>query len=201
MQKISIILMSLFIVNCSNTSTTGPKLDGENPKQILQMEPDWYRNQKDEDGYTVGKGEGSSPSKAGARKIAVDNLLADLGQKTKTISEVRTESFFGQEGGDFDSSVRQKFDQIQTNISNALLENYDEDNTATYTEKSVTPEGKTQYIYRTYITGKISRFKADQRLLEQLKMEQELLTAVKATEAYEKLQADLEKYREKFDMK
>jgi len=202
MNKSLILLTSLFLVHCSNPPpTSGPALDGNDPKQILETEPDWYRNQKDEDGYTVGKGEGTSPSKAGARKIAVDNLMADLGQKTKTISEVRTESFFGQTGGDYDSSVRQKFDQIQSSISNAVLENYEEDQTATFAEKSVNSEGRSLTIYRTYVTGKINRFTADQRLLDQIKMEEELLTAVKATEAYDKLQKDLEKYREKFNMK
>ena len=197
-----VIAVSLFLINCSNPpQTTGPKLDGDDPKEILEMEPEWYISLEPQEGYTVGKGEGTSPSKVGARKIAIDNLLADLGQKTKAISEVRTESFFGQTGGDYDSSVRQQFEQIQSSVANASLDNYEEIRSATRPEDSVNKEGRKVTIYRTYITGRISKFTADQRLLEKIQMEEELLTAVKATEAYEKLQKDLEKYREKFNMK
>jgi len=202
MKQSYVIAVSLFLINCSNPPpTTGPKLDGDDPKEILEMEPEWYISIEPQEGYTVGKGEGTSPSKVGARKIAIDNLLADLGQKTKAISEVRTESFFGQTGGDYDSSVRQQFEQIQSSVANASLDNYEEIRSATRPEDSVNKEGRKVTIYRTYVTGRISRFSADQRLLEKIKMEEELLTAIKATEAYDKLQKDLEKYREKFNMK
>ena len=193
--------MSLFIVNCANPPSSGPKLDGYKTKEILEMEPAWYTDLKPEEGYVVGKGEGTSPAKVGARKIAVNNLLNDLSQKQKAITEGRSEDFFEQSGGDYDSSVRMQFEQIQANIWNESLIGYVEINSKTNPEKSENKQGKSVTIYRTYITGKINKFTADQRLLEKIRMEEELLTAIKATEAYDKLQKDLEKYREKFDMK
>ena len=202
MKQSIVIAVSLFLVHCTNPPpTTGPRLDGDDPKKILEMEPEWYITLEPQEGYIVGKGEGTSPAKVGARKIAIDNLLADFVQKTKAISEVRSESFFGQSGGDYDSSIRQQFDQIQSSVANASLNNYEEIKSATRPEDSVNKEGQKVTIYRTYIIGRISKFTADQRLLEKIQMEEELLTAVKATEAYEKLQKDLEKYREKFNMK
>jgi len=201
MNKSLILLTSLFLVHCTNPPpTTGPRLDGDDPKEILEMEPEWYISLELQDGYIVGKGEGTSPAKVGARKIAVNNLLSDFAQKQRVITEGRGEDFFGQAGGDYDSSVKQKFDQIQANVWNETLAGYEEIKSATRPEDSVNKEGQKVTIYRTYITGRISKFTADQRLLEKIQMEEELLTAVKATEAYEKLQKDLEKYREKFGM-
>ena len=40
---------------------------------------------------------------------------------------------------------------------------------------------------------------ADKKLLAALKREKELMTAFEATKAYDKLQADLEKYKDKLD--
>ena len=201
MKQSIVIAVSLFLINCSNPPQTGPRLDGVKPEQILEMEPLWYTDLEPQEGYIVGKGEGTSPAKVGARKIAVNNLLADLAQKQKVITEGRSEDFFGQSGGDYDSSVKMQFEQIQANIWNETLVGYEEIKSKTVPEKSENKQGQKVTIYRTYITGRISKFTADQRLLEKIQMEEELLTAVKATEAYEKLQKDLEKYREKFDMK
>lgn len=200
-QIIGIGILSMIIIGCgSNMPKSGPKLDGVKPEKILEMEPDWYKNTQSDEGFIVGKGEGTSPSKTGARKIAVNNLLTDLSQKTKVITEGRNEDFFKQTGTDYNSTVRQQFEQTQTAIWNSMLEGYEEVNSATLPEKSVNDQGKSVTIYRTYITGRLNRFNADQRLLEKIKMEQELLTAVQATEAYDKLQKDLEKYRKKFGM-
>ena len=109
------------------------------PEQIIKMEPDWYTNLKPEEGYIVGKGEGTSPAKVGARKIAINNLLADLTQKTKAITEGRSEDFFGQTGGDYDSSVRQQFEQTQNAVWNSMLEGYQELNSETLPEKTAKP--------------------------------------------------------------
>ena len=198
MKQSYVIAVSLFLINCSNPPpTTGPKLDGDDPKEILEMEPEWYISIEPQEGYTVGKGEGTSPSKVGARKIAIDNLLADLGQKTKAISEVRTESFFGQTGGDYDSSVRQQFEQIQSSVANASLDNYEEIRSATRPEDSVNKEGRKVTIYRTYVTGRISRFSADQRLLEKIKSDKELYDAVRASDLMEEMESKVEAYRQR----
>ena len=176
---------------------TGPKLDGNKPEDIIQMEPDWYTGLKPQEGYIVGKGEGTSPSKVGARKIAVNNLAADLSQKTKTITEGRSDDF-GQTGGDYDSSVRQKFEQSQVSIWNSAIEGYEEIQSVTLPERSENAQGQKITIYRTYIAGKINRLAADQGC-EQIKMQEELLTAVQANKAYETAK-DLEKYKKQFGM-
>ena len=64
MNKPLILLTSLFLVHCSNPpSTTGPPLDGDDPEEILEMEPEWYTRLEPQEGYTVGKGEGTSPAR------------------------------------------------------------------------------------------------------------------------------------------
>jgi len=197
---IAIFITSLFILNCSSPPQKGPRLDGVKPEQIVAMEPDWYTNQGAEEGYIMAKGEGTSPAKTGARSIAVSNLKGDFSSRMKTINELRTKAFFVQTGGDYDSSVEQKFEELNINISNNMIENYEEIKSVTIPEKSKNPQGQKVTIYRTYITAKINKYTSDQRLLDKIKLEQDILTAVKESVAYKDLQEDLEKYRKKFGM-
>ena len=54
-------------------------------------------------------------------------------------------------------------------------------------------------MYRHYILAGIDQAAADKRLLAKIRRDKELKTAFEQTKAYDKMTADLEKYKEKLD--
>jgi hypothetical protein len=207
MKKITLTIIfslsALILFSCADKPRTGPGGPSLVPgasKEVLAQEPDWYTNPPKEEGFIVGKGEGTSASKRGSRAKAKNDLINDLQQKSKVISEGRNEDFFKETGGDYDSEVYQQFEQIQTTVWNGVIENWTEKNSQTVVEASFDAQGNKKNIYRCYLLGEINVFLADQRLLEKMKLDKELMTAFQATQAYDKLQEDLERYKEKLGM-
>ena len=197
-------LVAVFILGAAgcggSRSAGGPNLNPDATDEVIQKEPDWYKRPPSFDGYLVAKGEGTSASKQGARKKAINSLINDFQLKTKTITEGRSEDFFQEAGGDYSSELIQRFDQTQIVIWNGVVDNWEEYNSETVVERSMDANGNKRHIYRTYLLGRINRHEADQRLLEKLKRDKELMDALEATKSYEKLQDDLDRYREKLGM-
>jgi len=178
----------------------GTGIEAINKEKALEQVPTWYTTTPIEEGYIYAKGEGSSSIKRGARKIAINQLINDFQLKTKAITEGRSEDFFEQSGGAFDTAVKQRFEDSQAVIWSGVVQNYEETNTKTFADQTINTRGQKGEVYRTYVVARINRFDADQLLLEKLKNEQELLTAIAATNAYQKLRDDLERYRKKLGM-
>ena len=147
----------------------------------------------------MGKAEGVSRDKSGARMKAQNMLINDFRQRTKSIAEGRSENFFKETGEDLDSEIMQSFSSIQNSVWNGAVENWVEFKSTTIIEKSTDDQGKPRNLYRHYVVAGIDQGAADKKLLAALKREKELMTAFEATKAYDKLQADLEKYKDKLD--
>lgn len=204
MKRLTVLALAVAVIfgtaGCGTGLVGGPDIEPEASDEVIQKEPNWYKSPPNIEGYMAAKGEGTSASKQGARRKAINSLINDFQLKTKSIAEGRSEDFFKEVGGDYSSELRQQFEQIQTVIWNGVVENWEEVNSETVVERSKDAAGKKSHIYRTYVLGRINRFEADQRLLERIKKEKELLTALEATQAYDKLQKDLDRYREKLGM-
>jgi hypothetical protein len=180
-------------------SARGPDLAPEAAKEVVKKEPDWYKKPPSETGYQYAKGEATSASKQGARRKAINSLINDFQLKTKSITEGRSEDFFEELSQGDASDAISKYEQIQTVIWNGVVQNWEEVASETVVEQS-TKDGKRSYIYRTYVLGRINLFAADERLLEQIKRDKELMTQLKATKALDKMREDLDKYKDKFGM-
>ena len=191
-------IMVLFIAGCGGVSNS-VSLVSDASTEIVEMEPDWYSNLAPREGYVMGKAEGVSRDKSGARMKAQNMLINDFRQKTKVVAEGRSSNFFKETGEDLDSKVMQTFSSTQNSIWNGAVENWLEFKSITVVEKTTDNQGRKRNIYRHYMIGGVDKAAADKQLLAAINREKELMTAFEATKAYEQLQDDLERYKEKLD--
>ena len=203
MKKITLLIfiaITHLIVGCGGSKPSGSvNLVAEASAEIIEMEPDWWSNPVQREGYISGKGEGVSRDKAGAKKKAMNIIINDFRQKTKSIAEGRSEDFFKETGENADSEIMQTFESTQISIWNGSIENWVEFKSTTVVEKTKDSKGKPRNIYRHYLVGGIDQGAADKKLLAAIKREKALITAFEQTKSYEKLQADLEKYRDRLE--
>jgi len=190
-------LVTFLMVGCSGTAPAGSvSLVAEASAEIIKGEPDWWSTPAPKEGYVLGKAEGVSRDKGGARMKAQNLIINDFRQKTKAIAEGRSELFFKESGIDENSEILQTFESIQNSIWNGSVSNWVEFQSKTLVEKSVDSNGRARNIFRHYILGGLDQAAADRKLLAAIKREKELLAAYEKTKSFEKLQAGLEKYKD-----
>tara|TARA_X000001036_G_C20624020_1_gene784347 strand:- start:84 stop:689 length:606 start_codon:yes stop_codon:yes gene_type:complete len=196
---IYIIILSLFIFSgCARKAVSGVSLSAEATKEIVQDEPKWYTKVEERKGYKAGKGEGVSRDKRGARKKAMNAIINDFQQKTKAITEGRSDDFFKEVGSGASSTIYNDYKDTQITIWNGSVSEWVEWQSATVVEKSVDENGRPYNIFRHYIIGGIDEAAADRKLLQEIQRKKELATALEGSKAYNKLLEDLERYKDKF---
>ena len=111
---LSFSIAILFVIGCAGGASSGSvNLVTEASTEIIDLEPDWWLNPEEREGYVVGKAEGVSRDKSGARMKAQNMLINDFRQRTKSIAEGRSENFFKETGEDLDSEIMQSFSSVQ----------------------------------------------------------------------------------------
>ena len=150
------------------------------------------------EGYVYGKGSGASRSKDGSRMKAKNDVINDLSQKSKVITEGRTSFFTSETGTDDDSELLEKFDNVQNTIWGGAVNGWVEIKSQTVVENTQDQQGKKKTIYRTYILGAIDQGAADKKLLAQINRDKGLRAAFEASKAQDKLEEELTKYRDSF---
>ena len=204
MKNIMLIAMSLilaFVVGCAGSKKAPGQgsMFGEASSEIVDNIPDWYSNPEPRENITLANGEGISNSKSGATRKAKMRVKQDFQSKAKSIVSGRTEDFFKEVGEGASAEVYSSFEEISTSIMEGAVEGWFEIKSTTVVEKSVRDDGTPYNMYRHYILAGIDQAAADKRLLAKIRRDKELKTAFEQTKAYDKMTADLEKYKEKLD--
>ena len=205
MNRIILIASSaiiFFITGCAgNTGNKGnskASLFSESVAEVISNEPEWWTTPDEKEGYVYGKGSGASRSKDGSRMKAKNDVINDLSQKSKVITEGRTSFFISETGTDDDSELLEKFDNVQNTIWGGAVNGWVEIKSQTVVENTQDQQGKKKTIYRTYILGAIDQGAADKKLLAQINRDKALRTAFEASKAQDKLVEELTKYRDSF---
>ena len=103
---LSFSIAIFFLIGCAGGASSGSvNLVTEASTEIIDLEPVWWLNPEEREGYVVGKAEGVSRDKGGARMKAQNMLINDFRQRTKSIAEGRSENFFKETGEDLDSEI------------------------------------------------------------------------------------------------
>ena len=191
----------LFITGCGGNKAAGnskASLFSESVAEVISNEPEWWTSPDEKEGYVYGKGSGASRSKDGSRMKAKNDVINDLSQKSKVITEGRTSFFTSETGTDDDSELLEKFDNVQNTIWGGAVNGWVEIKSQTVVENTQDQQGKKKTIYRTYILGAIDQGAADKKLLAQINRDKDLRTAFEASKAQDKLEEELTKYRDSF---
>jgi len=202
MKNAKIIILALvvtLIAGCAGSKgSSRASLFSEQVEEVISNEPAWWTTPDEKEGYVYGKGSGASRSKDGSRMKAKNDVINDLSQKTKVITEGRTSFFTSETGTDADTELMEKFDNVQNTVWGGAVNGWVEVKSQTVVENTQDQNGRKKTIYRTYILGAIDQGAADKKLLAQINRDKQLRTAFEAAKAQDKLQEELTKYKDSF---
>ena len=200
--KILSLVLLFVMIGCGGTAPAPgsgrANLFSEQVNEVIANEPAWWTNPEEKEGFVYGKGSGASRSKDGSRMKAKNDVINDLAQKTKVISEGRTSFFLSETGTDDSSEIMEKLDNVQNTVWGGAVNGWVEVKSQTVVENTQDNQGRKKTIFRTYILGAIDQGAADKKLLAQINRDKALRTAFEASQAQDKLQEELTKYKDSF---
>jgi hypothetical protein len=188
---IMLSLLLLLLANCGNRK--GPDLSPGASKKILKNLPNWYLEPPFKEGFRYETSTATSQDiQMAVNKASLDasNKLAGQvkSEMNGLIKRVQEETGLGE-----DSHVIDQFSQMQEQVIATALEDWK------ITKKEIQEEkSNTGRIYRAYVLLEWDEGAAQKRFLSKLKSNEQIYTAIRATELYEEMEAKVEKYRERY---
>ena len=186
----TLLTFSLFIIGCGSKS--GPDLSPEASRKTVKNLPDWYMNTPVKDGYQYSAAEATSQS----MQLAVDKArvaaVSNLSQMIKSEWNGYTKRVQEETGMGSDSKLLDQFSTTQENVISNQLEN------VIVKEKEIQVEnsGGTR-IYRIFVLVELDENAAQDKLLAQIKADQQLYDAIKASELIDEMEQKVEAYRQR----
>ena len=187
---ISISIFGLIFFGCGSKS--GPDLSPEAASKTVKNVPDWYLETPNVEGYLYSAANATSQSMQlavdKARMAAVSNLSQMIKSEWSGYSKRVQEEI----GTGLDSKLLDTFTQTQENTISNQLENV------------IVKENEIQImnssgdrIYNVYVLVEFDTNAAQEKLLAQIKADQQLYDAIKASELVDEMEQKVEAYRQR----
>ena len=183
-------IISLLFIGCGSRS--GPDLSPEASSKNVKNVPDWYLETPIVEGYLYNAANGTSQS----MQLAVDKArvaaVSNLSQMIKSEWSGYTKRVQEEIGTGLDSKLIDQFTQTQENTISNQLEN------VIVKEKDiqVMNSGGTR-IYNVYVLVEFNTNAAEEKLLAQIKADQQLYDAIRASELVDEMEQKVEAYRQR----
>ena len=187
---IYITICSLLLTGCGSQS--GPDLSPEASRKTVKNLPDWYLNTPVKEGFKYQAAEATSQS----MQLAVDKArvaaVSNLSQMIKSEWNGYTKRVQEETGMGSNSKLLDQFSSTQENIISNQLEG------VIVKEKDIQDEnsGGTR-IYRVFVLVEFDENAANEKLLAQIKADQELYDAIKVSELVDEMEQKVETYRQR----
>ena len=184
-------IVALFIfIGCG--SRTGPDLSPEASRKTVKNLPDWYLNTPAKEGFKYSAAESTSQS----MQLAIDKArvaaVSNLSQMIKSEWNGYTKRVQEETGMGSDSKLIDQFSSTQENVISNQLEG------VIVKEKDVQVENSDgTRIYRVFVLVEFDENAANDKLLAQIKADQELYDAIKASELVDEMEQKVEAYRQR----
>jgi len=187
---LSITILCLLFIGCGSKS--GPNLSPEASSKTVKNVPDWYLETPNNEGYVYAAANGTSQN----MQLAIDKArmaaVSNLSQMIKSEWSGYTQRVQEEIGSGIDSKLLDKFSQTQENTISNQLEN------VIVKEKDIQVMNSSgTRIYNVYILVEYDTNAAHERLLQQIKADQELYDAIKAAELVDEMEQKVEAYRQR----
>jgi len=187
---LSISVLCLLFISCGSKS--GPDLSPEASSKTVKNVPDWYLETPNNEGYVYAAANGTSQN----MQLAIDKArmaaVSNLSQMIKSEWSGYTQRVQEEIGSGIDSKLLDKFSQTQENTISNQLEN------VIVKEKDIQVMNSSgTRIYNVYILVEYDTNAAHERLLQQIKADQELYDAIKAAELVDEMEQKVEAYRQR----
>ena len=186
----TLLTFSLFIIGCGSKS--GPDLSPEASRKTVKNLPDWYMSTPVKDGYLYSAAEATSQS----MQLAVDKArvaaVSNLSQMIKSEWNGYTKRVQEETGMGSDSKLLDQFSTTQENVISNQLDN------VRVKEKEIQVENSAgTRIYRAFVLVEFDENAAQAKLLAQIKVDQQLYDAIKASELIDEMEQKVEAYRQR----
>ena len=189
--NIFIIIIALVLSGCS--SKGGPDLNAEASRKIIKSAPDWFLNPPQKEGFLTNAASATSQDMQMAldkARTAAATILSGLieSEWSGLVKRAQEETGLGE-----DSHVIDQFSQTQEQVIATALQDWKIAKKEIQEEKS-----STSRIYRAYVLVEWDEGAAQKRLLAKIQSDEQIYTAIRATELYDEMEAKVEKYRERY---
>ena len=186
----TLLIFGLLIIGCGSKS--GPDLSPEASRKTVKNLPDWYMNTPVKDGYQHSAAEATSQS----MQLAVDKArvaaVSNLSQMIKSEWNGYTKRVQEETGMGSDSKLLDQFSTTQENVISNQLDN------VKVKEKEIQVENSDgTRIYRAFVLVEFDENAAQAKLLAQIKADQQLYDAIKASELIDEMEQKVEAYRQR----
>ena len=187
---ISFTFFGLLFINCG--SKCGPDLSPEASRKTVKNLPDWYLNTPVNEGFKYQAAEATSQSmQLGVDKARVA-AVSNLSQMIKSEWNGYTKRVQEETGMGSTSKLLDQFSTTQENVISNQLEG------VIVKEKDIQVENSNgTRIYRVFVLVEFDENVANEKLLAQIKADQALYDAIKATELYDEMEQKVEAYRQR----
>lgn len=178
----------LFILTGCGGSKEGTNIHQKASDDFVDDLPSWYMeppSNSDEYLYSVAAEVSRDLQMAVNKAKATAN--ADLARQMENNVDVLTKRFAQETGMNVDSKILTEFSETTKQLARQRLIGVSEE------KKEIRNEDG---VFRAYVLMKLPMGKMKEIMLEQIKKENELLTALKASKAYKELDEAVEKYDE-----
>ena len=193
MKNIFIIIVCVsgfLLVGCGSKS--GPDLYPEASRKTVKKLPKWYINTPVKEGYKYAAAEATSQSMQMAVDKARVSAVSNLSQMIKSEWNGYTKRVQEETGIGVESNILDQFSSTQENVISNQLDN------VMVKEKEIQVENSdgTQ-IYRVFVLVEFDENAGNEKLLAQIKTDQVLYDAIKASELVDEMEQKVEAYRQR----
>ena len=185
------IIASLFLLTGCG-SKGGPDLSPDASRKTIGNVPDWFMNNPEKDGFKYYAATATSRDMQMAiDKAALNAANALAGQMNSEMNALVKRAQEETGLGD-DSQIIDQFNKTQEQIISVSLQDYKIKHKDIQSEPS-----NAGNIYRAYVLIEWDEGAANKRLLAQIKADEMLYTAMRATELFDEMEAKTDAYRQR----
>jgi len=187
---ISITIIGFLFIGCGSKS--GPDLSPEASRKTVKNLPDWYINTPVKEGFKYQSAEATSQSMQLAVDKARVSAVSTLSQMIKSEWNGYTKRVQEETGMGSDSKLLDQFSSTQENVISNQLEG------VIVKKKDIQVENSDgTRIYRIFVLVEFDENAANEKLLAQIKADQQLYDAIKASELVDEMEQKVEAYRQR----
>ena len=185
-----ITIIGFLFIGCGSKS--GPDLSPEASSKTVKNVPDWYLDTPKTEGYLYAASNATSQSMQLAVDKARMQAVSELSQMMKSEWGGYTKRVQEEIGTGLDSKLLDTFSQTQENTISNQLENI------IVKEKDIqVMKSSGARIYNIYVLVEFNTNAAQEKLLAQIKADQQLYDAIKASELVDEMEQKVEAYRQR----
>ena len=187
---LSMTILCFLLIGCGSKS--GPDLSPEASSKQVKNVPKWYLEIPNKEGYLYASANATSQNMQLGIDKARMSAVSILSQMIKSEWSGYSQRVQEEIGSGMDSKLLDKFSQTQENTISNQLEN------VLVKDKEIQVENSNgTKIYSVYVLVEYNTNAAQEKLLAQIKADQELYDAIKAAELVDEMENKVEAYRQR----